>query len=70
MKHGIAFRKLSRTSSHRDLMLRNLVSDLLRYEQIKTTLPKAKEAARLAEQVLNHTLHRQRDPLIKYDVLK
>ncbi|QRV97733.1 ribosomal protein L17 [Ceratobasidium sp. AG-Ba] len=52
MKHGIAFRKLSRTSSHRDLMLRNLVSSLLQHEQIKTTVPKAKEAARLAEKVI------------------
>jgi ribosomal protein L17 len=52
MKHGAAFRKLSRTSSHRNLMLRNLVSDLLRYEQIKTTLPKAKETARLAEKMI------------------
>ncbi|KAG9086092.1 hypothetical protein FRC06_003282 [Ceratobasidium sp. 370] len=51
MKHGIAFRKLSRTSSHRGLLLRNLVSALLQHEQIKTTVPKAKETARLAEKV-------------------
>ncbi|KIO28831.1 hypothetical protein M407DRAFT_242877 [Tulasnella calospora MUT 4182] len=53
MKHGVAFRKLSRTSSHRMLMLRNLVSSLLEHEQIKTTLPKAKETARLAEKILS-----------------
>ncbi|KAG9007295.1 hypothetical protein FRB94_014510 [Tulasnella sp. JGI-2019a] len=53
MKHGMAFRKLSRTSSHRMLMLRNLVSSLLEHEQIKTTLPKAKEAARMAEKILS-----------------
>ncbi|KAF8601766.1 ribosomal protein L17 [Ceratobasidium sp. AG-I] len=52
MKHGIAFRKLSRTSSHRGLMLRNLVSSLLQHEQIKTTVPKAKETARLVEKVI------------------
>ncbi|KAG8927298.1 hypothetical protein FRC02_008311 [Tulasnella sp. 418] len=52
MKHGIAFRKLGRTSSHRMLMLRNLVSSLLEHQQIKTTLPKAEEAARLAEQMI------------------
>ncbi|CDO73227.1 hypothetical protein BN946_scf185007.g282 [Trametes cinnabarina] len=51
MKHGVAFRKLSRTSSHRMLMLRNLVTSLLQHEQIKTTLPKAKDAARMAEKV-------------------
>ncbi|KAH7107022.1 ribosomal protein L17 [Auriculariales sp. MPI-PUGE-AT-0066] len=52
MKHGVAFRKLSRTASHRMLMLRNLVTSLFEHERIKTTLPKAKEAARLAEQVI------------------
>ncbi|KAI8981285.1 mitochondrial ribosomal protein L17 [Trametes punicea] len=52
MKHGVAFRKFSRTSSHRMLMLRNLVTSLLQHEQIKTTLPKAKDAARLAEKVI------------------
>ncbi|KAF8711821.1 Ribosomal protein L17, partial [Rhizoctonia solani] len=52
MKHGIAFRKLSRTSSHRNLMLRNLVSSLLQHEQIMTTVAKAKETARLAEKVI------------------
>ncbi|TFY83584.1 hypothetical protein EWM64_g413 [Hericium alpestre] len=49
MKHGIAFRKFSRTSSHRMLMLRNLVTSLVEHEQIKTTLPKARDTARLAE---------------------
>ena len=48
----MAFRKLSRTSSHRDLMLRNMVSSLLEHEQIKTTLAKAKEASRMAEWVI------------------
>ncbi|KAL5533890.1 hypothetical protein ACEPAG_350 [Sanghuangporus baumii] len=52
MKHGVAFRKLSRTSSHRMLLLRNMVTSLIEHEQIKTTLPKAKEAARLAEKLI------------------
>ncbi|TRM66187.1 ribosomal protein L17 [Schizophyllum amplum] len=52
MKHGIAFRKFSRTSSHRDLMLRNLVTSLFEHEQIKTTLPKARDTARLAEKII------------------
>jgi len=52
MKHGIAFRKFSRTSSHRMLMLRNLVTSLFEHEQIKTTLPKARDAARLAEKII------------------
>ncbi|KAH7883669.1 ribosomal protein L17 [Phlebopus sp. FC_14] len=52
MKHGVAFRKFSRTSSHRNLMLRNLVSSLFEHEQIRTTLPKAKDTARLAEKMI------------------
>ncbi|KAI5121820.1 hypothetical protein M0805_003256 [Coniferiporia weirii] len=52
MKHGVAFRKFSRTSSHRMLMLRNLVTSLIEHEQIKTTLPKARDAARLAEKLI------------------
>ncbi|KAF8591941.1 ribosomal protein L17 [Ramaria rubella] len=51
MKHGAGFRKLSKKTSHRMLMLRNLVTSLLEHEQIKTTLPKARETARLAEKV-------------------
>ncbi|KAF8912742.1 ribosomal protein L17 [Gymnopilus junonius] len=52
MKHGISFRKFSRTSSHRMLMLRNLVTSLFEHEQIKTTLPKARDTARLAEKII------------------
>ncbi|KAJ6610086.1 ribosomal protein L17 [Mycena sp. CBHHK59/15] len=52
MKHGVAFRKLSRTTSHRMLMLRNQVTALFEHEQIKTTLPKARETARLAEKII------------------
>ncbi|KII93569.1 hypothetical protein PLICRDRAFT_396990 [Plicaturopsis crispa FD-325 SS-3] len=52
MKHRVAFRKFSRTSSHRNLMLRNLVTSLFEHEQIQTTLPKAKDTARLAEKVI------------------
>ncbi|GJJ09611.1 hypothetical protein Clacol_003834 [Clathrus columnatus] len=52
MKHGVAFRKLSKKTSHRILMLRNLVTSLIEHEQIKTTLPKAREAARLAEKII------------------
>ncbi|KAL7423052.1 54S ribosomal protein L8, mitochondrial [Cryptotrichosporon argae] len=52
MKHGLKLRKLQRTSSHRQALLRNLVSALLHHEMIKTTVPKAKEAARLAEKII------------------
>ncbi|BEJ17057.1 hypothetical protein CspHIS471_0604580 [Cutaneotrichosporon sp. HIS471] len=52
MKHGLKMRKLQRTSSHRYALLRNLVSALLHHEMIKTTVPKAKEAARMAEKII------------------
>ncbi|KAG7099309.1 hypothetical protein E1B28_001167 [Marasmius oreades] len=52
MKHGVAFRKLSRPTAHRMLMLRNLVTSLFEHEQIRTTLPKAREAARFAEKII------------------
>lgn len=49
---GLAFRKLSRTSSHRNHLLRNLVSSLIQHERISTTVAKAKEAAREAEKII------------------
>jgi large subunit ribosomal protein L17 len=49
MRHGHGLRKLNRTSEHRLAMLKNLTQALLRYEVIKTTLPKAKELRRVAE---------------------
>lgn len=49
---GHAFRKLSRTSSHRTALLRNLVTSLLQHERISTTVAKAKEAAREAEKII------------------
>jgi large subunit ribosomal protein L17 len=52
MRHRKAGRRLGRTSSHRDAMLRNMVTSLLDQERIVTTVPKAKEARRLAEQMI------------------
>jgi large subunit ribosomal protein L17 len=43
MRHGIGHRKLGRTSSHRKAMFSNMAASLIKHEQIKTTLPKAKE---------------------------
>lgn len=43
MRHGIAHRKLNRTSSHRKAMFANMAASLIKHEQIVTTLPKAKE---------------------------
>lgn len=52
MRHRHGLRKLNRTSSHRQAMLRNMANSLLRYEVIKTTLPKAKELRRVVEPIL------------------
>ncbi len=52
MRHRHGLRKLNRTSSHRLAMLRNLTNALLRYETIKTTLPKAKELRSVAEPMI------------------
>ena len=52
MRHRLGLRKLNRTSSHRSAMLRNMTNSLLRYETIKTTLPKAKELRRVAEPII------------------
>ena len=42
MKHGIGYKKLNRTSEHRKALLKNMLNSLIKYEQITTTLPKAK----------------------------
>ena len=52
MRHRNSGRKLNRTSSHRHAMFRNMACSLFRYEQIRTTLPKAKELRRVAEPLI------------------
>ena len=43
MRHKFAHRKLNRTSEHRKVLFQNMLNSLIKYEQITTTLPKAKE---------------------------
>jgi large subunit ribosomal protein L17 len=52
MRHRLGLRKLNRTSSHREAMLRNMTVSLLKHEMIKTTLPKAKELRRVIEPII------------------
>ena len=52
MKHKVAGRKLGRNASHRKAMFRNMVTSLFEYERIYTTVPKAKEAGRIAEKMI------------------
>jgi len=52
MRHGIAGRKLGRTTSHRKATFANMAAALIRHEQIKTTLPKAKELRPVVEKLI------------------
>ena len=52
MRHQLSGRQLSRNAPHRRAMLRNMAASLLRHETIRTTVPKAKEARRIAERVI------------------
>ena len=61
MRHGMANKKLNRTSEHRKALLKNMLNSLVKYEQIKTTLPKAKFLKPQADKLItlgkNDTLH-------------
>ncbi|MDW8469402.1 MAG: 50S ribosomal protein L17 [Burkholderiales bacterium] len=52
MRHGHGLRKLNRTTSHRLAMLRNMAVALLTHEEIRTTVPKAKELRRVVEPMI------------------
>jgi len=52
MRHGHGYRRLNRTASHRKAMFINMAVALLTHEQIKTTLPKAKELRRIADKMV------------------
>ena len=52
MRHGMANQKLNRTSEHRKALLKNMLNSLIKYEQIKTTLPKAKFLKPQADKII------------------
>ena len=52
MRHGISNKKLNRTSEHRKALLKNMLNSLIKYEQIKTTLPKAKFLKPQADKII------------------
>jgi large subunit ribosomal protein L17 len=64
MRHRNSGRQLSRNSSHRGAMLKNMAVSLLQHEIIKTTVPKAKELRRVAEPLItmakSDSVHRRR----------
>jgi len=57
MRHGNAHRKLGRTTSHRLAMFRNMSTSLIKHEQIKTTLPKAREIRPYMEKLITLAKH-------------
>ena len=52
MRHGISYKKLNRTSEHRKALLMNMLNSLIKYEQITTTLPKAKFLKPQADKII------------------
>ena len=52
MRHGLANKKLNRTSEHRKALIKNMLNSLIKYEQITTTLPKAKVLKPQADKIV------------------
>ncbi len=52
MRHGHGYRKLNRTHEHRKALFANMAGSLIEHEQIKTTLPKAKELKRVMDKLI------------------
>ena len=52
MRHKFGYRKLNRTSEHRKALFKNMLNSLIKYEQITTTLPKAKELRPKVDKVI------------------
>ena len=52
MRHRFGYKKLNRTSEHRKALIKNMLNSLIKYEQIKTTLPKAKVLKPQADKII------------------
>ncbi|HEX9837452.1 MAG TPA: 50S ribosomal protein L17 [Alphaproteobacteria bacterium] len=67
MRHGMSGRKLNRTSAHRKAMFGNMAAALIKHEQIKTTLPKAKELRPIVDRLITlgkrNNLHARRQAM-------
>ena len=65
MRHKLAYRKLNRTSEHRKALFGNMLNSLIKYEQITTTLPKAKELKPKIDKMITlgkkNNLHSKKD---------
>ena len=74
MRHGFANKKLNRNSEHRKALLKNMLNSLIKYEQIKTTLPKAKFLKPQADRIITlgkkDTLHNTKTLISKLQDIK
>ena len=65
MRHGLGYRKLNKTSEHRKALFKNMLNSLIKYEQITTTLPKAKELKPQVDKIITlgkkNTLHSKKN---------
>ena len=52
MRHRLGYKKLNRTSEHRKALIKNMLNSLIKYEQLTTTLPKAKFLKPQAEKII------------------
>ena len=52
MRHRLGYKKINRTSEHRKALIKNMLNSLIKYEQITTTLPKAKILKPQAEKII------------------
>ena len=52
MRHRFGYKKLNRTSEHREALIKNMLNNLIKYEQIITTLPKAKVLKPQADKII------------------
>ena len=52
MRHRLGYKKLNRTSEHRKALIKNMLNSLIKYEQISTTLPKAKVLKPQADKII------------------
>ena len=69
MRHKFGYKKLNRTSEHRKALIKNMLNSLIKYEQIITTVPKAKDLRPIVEKLITiakkGTLHARRQLISK-----
>ena len=74
MRHKIGYKKLNRTSEHRKALIKNMLNSLIKYEQITTTLPKAKVLKPQADKIItlgkNNTLQNTKALVSKLQDIK